>query len=173
MQSYTSQADELFAQACKVKIPNKICPYVSCYESLLEQEQLFDSAREMETSAREIRNQFQSIADSGFRILSSTLLRKAVVSVKKGKLMFSTEQLNRVVALIMQNMPYLLFRPKTEDKEYVVLTFWATSFDDSCCALQQMADVIKQEVSVDDFKLRFEVENILSARRFMLYMINK
>ena len=101
MQSYTYQADELYSQACKVKIPDDICPYSSCYESLLEQEQLLDSAREMEANAREIRNQFQAIADSGFPIPTSTLLRKTVVSVKKGKIMFSTEQLSRVVALIM------------------------------------------------------------------------
>ena len=100
----------------------------------------------MEATAREIRNQFQAIADSGFPIPTSTLLRKAVVSVKKGKMMFSTEQLSRVVALIMQNMPYVLFRSKTQNKGYVVLIFWATSFDDSCCAIQQKAEVIKQEV---------------------------
>ena len=172
MQSYTYQADELYSQAGKVKILDDICPYSSCYESLLEQEQILDSAREMEANAREIRNQFQAIADFGFPIPTSTLLRKAVVSVKKGKMMFSTEQLSRVVALIMQNMPYLLFRPKTQNKEYIVLIFWATSFDDSCYAIQQKAEVIKQEVSVDDYKLRFKVENITAPRRFMLYTIN-
>ena len=172
MQSYTYQADELYSQACKVKIPDDICPYSSCYESLLEQEQILDSAREMEANVREIRNQFQAIADSGFPIPTSTLMRKAVVSVKKGKMMFSTEQLSRVVALIIQNMPYLLFRPKTQYKEYIVLIFWATSFDDSCCAIQQKAEVIKQEVSVDDYTIRFKVENITAPRRFMLHTIN-
>ena len=55
MRSYISQADKLYSQASKVKVPDNICPYSSCYESLLEQEQLFDSAREMETAAREIK----------------------------------------------------------------------------------------------------------------------
>ena len=60
----------------------------------------------MDATAREIRIQFQAIADSGFAIPNFTLLKKAVVSVKKGKMMFSPEQLSRVVALTMQNMPY-------------------------------------------------------------------
>ena len=34
------------------------------------------------------------------------------------------------------------------------------------------AEVIKQEVSVDDYKLRFKVENVTAPRLFMLYMIN-
>ena len=88
MQSYTNQADELYSQAPKVKVPDNICPYSSCYESLLEQERLLDSAREMETAAREIRNQFQAIADSGFPIPSSTLLRKAIISERKENLSF-------------------------------------------------------------------------------------
>ena len=116
MQSYTSQADELYSQAYKVKVPDNICPYSSGYESLLEQEQLLYSAREMETAARDTRNQFQAIADSGFPSPSSTLLRKSIISSQKGKLMFSTEQLNREAALIMENMPYFLFRHKSESK---------------------------------------------------------
>ena len=74
MQSYTYQADELYSQGCKVKIPDDICLYSCCYENLLEQEQLLDRAREMEATAREIRNQFQAIADFGFPIPTSTLL---------------------------------------------------------------------------------------------------
>ena len=88
MQSYTYQADELYSQACKVKIPDDICPYSSCYESLLEQEQIRDSAREMEANAREIRNQFQAIADSGFPIPTSTLMRKPYFYVNESSCCF-------------------------------------------------------------------------------------
>ena len=129
----------------------------------------------MEDSARQIRHQFQAIADSGFPLPTSTLLRKAVVSVKKGKFMFSTEQLSRVVQMIMENKPYLLFRPKSNTKDYVILVFWSTNFAglyDTLCSIQENAEIIKQEVLADSYQLRFKVENIPSPRRFTLYMLN-
>ena len=95
MQSYTNRADELYLEAQNVQIPDYIPPFTSCYETLYQQEELIEIARAMENSARQIRQQFQTIADSGFPLPTSTLLRKAVVSVKKGKFMFSTEQLSR------------------------------------------------------------------------------
>ena len=91
MQSYTNRADELYLEAENVKIRGYIPPFTRCYETLYQQEELIEHARTMEDSARQIHHQFQTIADSGFPLPTSTLLRKAVVSVKKGKLMFSTE----------------------------------------------------------------------------------
>ena len=172
MQSYTSKADELFLKAQNVEVPDYIPPYTSCYETLYEQEEIITRAREMDDCARDIRQQFQAIADSGFPLPTSTLLRKAVVSVKKGKFMFSPEQLSRVVQMIMEKKPYLLFRPKSDTKDYVILVFWSTSFDDSACSIQQNAEVIKQEVLADGYQLRFKAENIPSPRRFTLYMLN-
>ena len=172
MQSYTNRADELYLEAQNVQIPDYIPPFTSCYETLYQQEELIERARTMEDSARQIRQQFQTIADSGFPLPTLTLLRKAVVSVKKGKFMFSTEQLSRVVQMIMENKPYLLFRPKSDTKDYVVLVFWSTNFDDTLCNIQENAEVIKQEVLADGYQLRFKVENIPSPRRFTLYMLN-
>ena len=134
MQSYTSKADELFLNAQNVEVPDYIPPCTSCYETLYEQKEIITRAREMDECARDIRQQFQAIADSGFSLPISTLLRKAVVSVKIGKFMFSPEQLSRVVQMIMEKNPYLLFRPKSDTKDYVILVFWSTSFDDSACS---------------------------------------
>ena len=90
MQSYTSQADKLFTEAYNLKVPDYIPPFTSWYETLYQQEDLILQAREMESNARDIRKEFQDIADSGFPLPTSTLLRKAVFSVKKGKFMFSS-----------------------------------------------------------------------------------
>ena len=86
--------------------------------------------------------------------------------------MFSTEQLSRVIQMIMENKPYLLFRPKSDTKDYVILVFWSTNFDDTLCSIQENAEVIKKEVLADGYRLRFRVENIPSPRRFTLYMLN-
>ena len=169
MQSFTDKADELYCEAFNVEIPQEI---PDCYEGLLKRQELFDQAKEMEAAAKDIREEFQLIAESGFPLPASTLLRKAIISVKKGKLMFSTEQLGRVVSFLMQHMPYILFRPTSETKDYVILVFWATSIDESACEIQRRAEIIKQEIAVDNFQLRFTTEKIPTARRFMSYMIN-
>ena len=79
-------------------------------------------AREMESAARDIRKKFQEIATSGLLISSSWLLRKEIISVKRGKVMFSMDQLVQVVDVIMGNLPHILFCPKSETKEYVIFS---------------------------------------------------
>ena len=71
----------------------------------------------------------------------------------------------------MEKMPYLPFRPKAE-KDYVILIFWATSIDDIDCKIQKKAEIVKQEVAVDGYQLRFKVENLSSPRRCFLYLLN-
>ena len=68
------------------------------------------------TSDIDFKDQFQDIAT----ILqpAANLFRKAVVSVKKDKKLFSPEQLTKVVTLLMSNLPYILFWPKSEMKDY-------------------------------------------------------
>ena len=91
----------------------------------------------MESAARDIRKKFQEIATFGLPIPSSSLLRKAIVSVKRGKVMFSMDQLVQVIDVIMGNLPYILFCPKSETKEYVVLLFWSITMDDAACKMQK------------------------------------
>ena len=48
----------------------------------------------MEAKSLDIRQQFRAIADSRFPLL----LRKAVLTVEKGKFMFFTKQLHQIVS---------------------------------------------------------------------------
>ena len=101
--------------------------------------------------------QFQGIATTSQH--AATLLRKVMVSDKKDKKLFSPEQLTKVLSLLMGSPPYILFRPKSETKDYVLLLFWATSQDDSNCAQQKSVQNIKQEILSDGFQLQFTVKN--------------
>ena len=170
METYTSQADDFHRQANEVECPVYIPPYTSCYEALWANYELVQQAREMENAARDIRKQFQAIAASGLSVPSSTSLRKAVV--KRGKFMFSTDQLSKVVQVLMENLPYILFRPKSDVKKYVILLFWSTDTDDSVCQVQNRFEIVKQEIAVDLFQLRCIVENVPAPRRQFLYLIN-
>ena len=162
----------MYRQAKEIEHPYIVPSYSSCYESLLQQQELIDQARDMEASARDIPKQFQDIAASGVPIPSTTLFRKAVLSVKRGKEMFSIEQLTKVAVVLMGKLPYILFRPKSDTKDYVILLFWATSIDDSACEVQKNIQVVKQEISVDGFQLRFVVENVPWPRHQVLYLVN-
>ena len=166
METYTYQADELHRQANEIKHPPF---YTSCYEKMMDQKQLLSQAREMESAAR---TQFKEIAASRLTIASSTLLRKFVISVKNGKLMFFIDQLSKVMNLLMGHLPHILFRPKSDTKEYVILLFWSTNMDDSECEIQKKFEIIKQEIAVDHFQLCCNVENVLSPRRQFLYLMN-
>ena len=119
METYTSQADDLYQQVNEIEYPDYVPPYTSCFESLLKFEEIIIRAREMESAARDIRKTFQEIAASGLPIPSSSLLRKAIISIKRGKVMFSMDQLVQVVDVMIENLPYIVFRPKSKTKEYV------------------------------------------------------
>ena len=77
---------------------------------------MIEEARRMEKAARDIRKQFYEIANSGFLLPDSTFLRKAIASVKRGKLSFSHEQLKQVVFMLMGELPYHFFDPNQTPK---------------------------------------------------------
>ena len=173
MQTYTNRADELFREAEEYQHQDYIAPYTSCYDSLFEQQEIYSHGKAMEIAARDIRRRMQEIADTGFPIHSSSMLRKAVVSCRKGKLAFNHEQLKQVVAMVMQDGAYIVFKPKSETKEYVILLFWSTSIDESECKIQQQVEIVKKEIAVDNFRLMFRVENVADPKRQFHYLLNK
>ena len=88
METYSSQADDLYQEAKKIEYLDYIPPYISCYKTLLEFEETVTKAREIESAARNIQKKLQEISASGQPIPSSSLLRKGIISVKRGKVMF-------------------------------------------------------------------------------------
>ena len=135
MQSYTNRADEPYLEAKNVKLPDYIPPFTSCYETMYQQEELIKRARTMEDSARQIRHQFQTIADSGFLLPTSTPLRKAVVSVKKRKVYV----LHRTTFVCGANdygkQTLLAVLTKKRYKGLRYSRFLSTNFDDTLCSI--------------------------------------
>ena len=169
MESFTTKADDLYKEASEIELPIYIAPYTSCYETLFQEEELIEEPRRMEQAARVIRKQFHEIANSGILLPNSTLLRKAVVRVKRGKLSFSHEKLKQVVLMLMGELPYLLFLPKSETKNYIILIFWSTSVEESSCEIQNKAKVFQEEVAIE-YQFRFKVENAPAPK--ILYLIS-
>ena len=172
MYSFTSLADEFRKQSEELQFSDYYPPFSNSYDVLLNQQDLLLKAQEMENSVRMIRSRFEEIANSSPKIPDSTLLRKAIVSVRKEKIGFSADQLEGVVALIMQKFPYILFKPKSKSKDYVVVLFWSSSINDQDCHIQAEATVIQKEIAVDLYELRFAVENVCNAKPQFFYLIN-
>ena len=107
----------------------------------------------MESGTRDIQKKSHEIAMFGLPTLSLLLLRKEIITTKIGKVMFLMDQLVQVAAVLMRNLFYILFCPKLEMKEYVVLLFWSTNMDDSACEVQKNIKIIKQDIAVNQFQL--------------------
>ena len=73
--------------------------------------------------------------------------------------------------MLMGELPYLLFRPKSETKNYIILIFWSTSVEESSCEIQKKVKVFQEEVAAE-YQFRFKVENAPASKRQILYLIN-
>ena len=117
----------------------------------------------MEQAVRDIRKQIREIAKSEFLLPKSTLLRKAVLSVKRGKLSFSHKQLKEVMFMLVGELPYLLFRSESETKSYIILIFWSTSEEESSCEIDLRFKAFQKEVAAEH-QLGFKVENVSASK---------
>ena len=171
MQSYTSQADDLYQEAIEVELDQGF--YTSfgfCSQPQMQQQMLSNEANQMEDKARRIRRRFREIALNGVTLARPTMLRKGIISVKNGKSLFSINQLTQAVDSFMGASPHILFRPPSNAKNYLVLLFWATDTEDENCLLQQKVDLVKREIAVDGFELRFVVERVVLQQIY--YLVN-
>ena len=98
------------------------------------------------------------------------MLRKAVVSVKRGKLSFFHVQLKQIVFMLMGELPCFLFRPKSETKNYTISLFWSASVEKSGCEIAKKTDVVQEKVAAE-YQFRFKVENVAAPKRQILYQI--
>jgi len=74
-------------------------------ETLLEEQCLTEQAKVLQQKARSIREKFGVIVAEGFAIPNSSLLRKAVISIRKGKLAFSWDQLPQSCRVLFEETP--------------------------------------------------------------------
>ena len=67
METYTSNADDLYQEANEIEYPDYIPPYTSCYESLLEFEEIITRAREMESAEETFEKSFKKLPHPDYR----------------------------------------------------------------------------------------------------------
>ena len=128
----------------------------------------------MQMMARAIREKFADIVSSGFCIPSECPnMRKAIVTIRKGKVSFSSEQLLRSIKLLLEDVPYIAFKSPKGLLPYVTVLFWVKEENDENCDVMKQVETMRREVAVDGLQIKFDVDPVLAPTRYVLYLFEK
>ena len=121
--------------------------------------------------ARGIREKFAHIVSSGFCIPSQCPnMRKAIVTICEGKVSFSTEQLQRSIKLLLEDVPYIAFKSPKGLLPFVTVLFWVKEQN---CDVMKQVETMKREVAVDGLQIKFDVDVVLAPTQYVLYVYKK
>ena len=169
-ETHTSIADEYEERAKEVDVTT-IYPYSSCYDGLMEQTELLGRARKHQEEARKIRKIFLDIDKEGKSIpADGEMLRKGVLTVSKGKTLFSTNQLIQVCEHMFEGLPFVAFKGPTDARPYVVIIFSADCQYGDVCEVKTRLEIFKKEAAVENFLIRFKEEAIFSPEKYFQHL---
>ena len=159
-ETHTSIADEFEERAKNVDLTTTH-PHSSCYDGLMEQTDLLRRARKHQDEARKIRKIFLDIDKEGKSIpADGEMLRKGVLTVSRGKALFSTNQLIQVCIHMFEDLPFVAFKGPTDARPYVVVIFSADCQYGDVREVKTRLEIFKKEAAVENFLIRFKVESI-------------
>ena len=128
----------------------------------------------MQAMARGIRAKFAHIVSSGFCIPSECPnMRKTIVTICKGKVSFSSEQLLRSIKLLLEDVPYIAFKSPKGLLPYVTVLFWVKEENNENCDVMKQVETMRREVAVDGLQIKFDVDAVLAPTRYVLYLYEK
>ena len=161
MESNTKRSDKLEKDAENKRHLTETVPFSSCYKSLMEEERLRCEARELQDTARSIREKFKEVFEESLAVPIGTLLRKAIVSARKGKLFFSIEQFLKTFEVLFEDTPYIVFKSPKESRPYVSVLFWACDPQEEKCSVLKHMDAVRKEVAVDKVEIKIDIDTSL------------
>ena len=146
-------------------------PHSSCYDGLIEQTDLLKRARKHQEEARKIRKIFLDIDKEGKSIpADGEILRKGVLTVSRGKALFSTDQLIQVCIHMFEGLPFVAFKGPTDARPYVVVIFSADCQYGDVCEVKTRLEIFKKEAVVENFVSRLKVEAIFSSEKYFQHL---
>ena len=169
-ETHTSIADEYEERAKEVDVTTTY-PYSSCYDGLMEQTELLGRARKHQEEARKIRKIFLDIDKEGKSIpADGEMLRKGVLTVSRGKALFSTNQLIQVCEHMFEGLPFVVFKGPTDARPYVVIIFSVDYQYGDGCEVKTRLEIFKKEAAVENFLIRFKEEAIFSPEKYFQHL---
>ena len=128
-------------------------PYSSCYDGLTEQTELLRRARKHQEEARKMQKIFLDIDKEGKSIPSDNeMLRKGVLTVSRGKALFSTDQLIQVCEHMFEDLPFVAFKGPADARPYVVVIFPANCQYGDVCKVKTRLEIFKKEGLYHSFR---------------------
>ena len=98
------------------------------------------------------------------------MLRKGVLTVSRGKALFSTDQLIQLCEHMFEDLPFVAFKGPADARSYVVVIFSANCQYGDVCEVKTRLEIFKKEVAVDNFLIRFKVESIFSPEKYFQHL---
>ena len=98
------------------------------------------------------------------------MLRKGVLTVSRGKALFSTDQLLQVCEHMFEDLPFVAFKGPTDARPYVVAIFSANCQYGDVCEVKTRLEIFKKEAAVENFLIRFKVESIFSPEKYFQHL---
>ena len=100
-------------------------------------------------------------------------LRKGVLTVSRGKALFSTDQLIQVCKHMFEDLPFVAFKGPTDAHPYVVVIFSANCQYGDVCEVKTRLELFKKEAAVENFLIRFKVDLSFHPKNiFNIYKID-
>ena len=175
MASFSTTADRLKKEAEKLnrdRVKTHSYPLRND-DNFWKQQELEKLAEAKQVMGRGVREEFADIVSSEFGIPQGTKIRKAVMTVSKGKTLFSLSQLTKAVKILIKEVPFIVFKPKCEFKPYLNVVFWIKDEDEDCCSIINRIESVKKEIAVDGINIKFEPEKIFFPSTYILNLIEK
>ena len=98
------------------------------------------------------------------------MLRKGVLTVSRGKALFSTNQLIQVCIHMFEDIPFVAFKGPTDARPYVVIIFSADCQDGDGYEVKTRLEIFKKEAAVENFLIRFKVESTFSREKYFQHL---
>ena len=89
-----------------------------------------------------------------------------MLTVTRGKALFSTDQLIQVCKHMFEDLPFVAFKGPADMRPYVVVIFSADCQYGDVCEVKTRLEIFKKEAAVENFLIRFKVEAIFSPEKY-------
>ena len=137
----------------------------------MEQTDLLRRAKKHQEEARKIGKIFFNIDTEEKSIpADGEMMRKGVLTVSRGKALFSTDQLIQMCKHMFEDLPFVAFKGAADSRPYVVVIFSADCQYSDVCEVKTSLEIFKKEAAVENFLIRFKVDAIFSPEKYFQHL---
>ena len=93
-----------------------------------------------------------------------------MLTVSRGKTLFSTDQLVQVCEHMFDKLLFVAFKGPADARPYEVVIFSPNCQYSDVCEVKTRLEIFKREVAIDNFLIRFKVESIFTHEKYFQHL---